>query len=207
MGVRILLGTPIFARIRKSAKRVGSNPTVWRFDFSREHQFSAIGRSSPTGRGSGPKPRSVQDRSLPAAPIRSPSGLRMGIERRRLAQRKSVGPTNRRSRYRNSQRLPNIAPSTWRRPRPGSYKTQQTDNPSCSSKAEQPADNRQTADRYRAGGPNKETNMNDPLKRGVFMDPERLADWIGSRLLISPQEDRNLRGSRTPSLMGRAAGS
>jgi hypothetical protein len=49
--------------------------------------------------------------------------------------------------------------------------------------------------------------MNDPLKRGVFMDPERLADWIGSRLLIYPQEDRNLRGSRTPSLTGRAAGS
>jgi hypothetical protein len=49
--------------------------------------------------------------------------------------------------------------------------------------------------------------MNDPLKRGVFTDPERLADWIGRRLLISPQEDRNLRGSRTPSLMGRAAGS
>jgi hypothetical protein len=38
MGVRILLGTP-FARVRKSAKRVGSNPTVWRFDFSREHQL------------------------------------------------------------------------------------------------------------------------------------------------------------------------
>ena len=37
--------------------------------------------------------------------------------------------------------------------------------------------------------------MNDPLKRGVFTDPERLADWIGRRLLISPQEDRNLRGS------------
>ena len=49
--------------------------------------------------------------------------------------------------------------------------------------------------------------MNDPLKRGVFTDPERLADWIGRRLLISPQEDRNLRGSRTSSLMGRAAGS
>jgi hypothetical protein len=49
--------------------------------------------------------------------------------------------------------------------------------------------------------------MDDPLKRGVFTDPERSADWIGSRLLIYPQEDRNLRGSRTPSLMGRAAGS
>jgi hypothetical protein len=73
LGVRILLGTPNSARVRKSAKRVGSNPTVWRFDFSREHQFSAIGRSSPTGRGSGPKPRSVQDRSLPAAPTLCPS--------------------------------------------------------------------------------------------------------------------------------------
>jgi hypothetical protein len=39
--------------------------------------------------------------------------------------------------------------------------------------------------------------MNDPLKRGVFKDPERSADWIGSRLLIYPQEDRNLRGSPT----------
>ena len=65
-----------FARVRKSAKRVGSNPTVWRFDLSREHRFPAIGRSSPTGRGSGLKPRSVQDRGLPAAPVPSPSGWR-----------------------------------------------------------------------------------------------------------------------------------
>jgi hypothetical protein len=73
--------------------------------------------------------------------------------------------------------------------------------------AEQPADNRQTADRYRAGGPITETDMTDPHKRGVFKDPERSADWIGSRLLIYPQEDRNLRGSRTPSLIGRAVDS
>ena len=52
-----------------------------------------------------------------------------------------------------------------------------------------------------------ETAMNDPHKRGVFKDPERSADWIGSRLLIYPQEDRNLRGSRTPSLIGRAVDS
>ena len=75
MEVRILPGTPlgisikVTARVRKPAKRVGSNPTVWRFEFSRKHQ----------------------------------------IYLRRLAQRKSVGPTNRRSRYRNSQRLPDEA--------------------------------------------------------------------------------------------------
>jgi hypothetical protein len=153
MGVRILLGTPLCARVRKPAKRVGSNPTVWRFDFSREHQL--LQRSAAVAQlaeAAGLNP--VQCRivaclrhQLPALPVGE------GSEQRRLAQRKSVGPTNRRSRYRNSQRLPNI------------------NNPSCSSKAEQPADNRQTADRYRAGGPNKETDMHDPLKRGVLWTP------------------------------------
>jgi hypothetical protein len=108
-----------------------------------------------------------------------------GCRQWRLAQRKSVGPTNRRSRYRNSQRLPN------------------TNKPSRSSKAEQPAD--------RGSLPCGRTKQGDrherPAQTRGLMDPERSADWIGSRLLIYPQEDRNLRGSRTPSLMGRAAGS
>jgi hypothetical protein len=105
LGVRILLGTPLFARVRKSAKRVGSNPTVWRFDFSREHQFLRSAAVAQLAEAAGLNP--VQCRivaclrhQLPALPLAS------GIDKRRLAQRKSVGPTNRRSRYRNSQRLP-----------------------------------------------------------------------------------------------------
>jgi hypothetical protein len=82
MGVRILLGTPFSARVRKPAKRVGSNPTVWRFDFSREHHLFAISRSSPTGRGNGLKPRSVQDRGLPAAPTTIEKALSSEEERR-----------------------------------------------------------------------------------------------------------------------------
>lgn len=52
-----------------------------------------------------------------------------------------------------------------------SHKTHQSNGASCSSMAEQPADNRQTADRYRAGGPTMETNMIDPHKRGVLRTP------------------------------------
>jgi hypothetical protein len=151
MGVRILLGTPF--RLAYANRQSGLAQTQLFGDSTSpaSTRLSATGRSSPTGRGSGLKPRSVQDRGLPAAP--TPLPVSEGHRRRRLAQRKSVGPTNRRSRYRNSQRLPN------------------TNKPSCSSKAEQPADNRQTADRYRAGGPNKETDMHDPLKRGVLWTP------------------------------------
>lgn len=47
------------------------------------------------------------------------SNLRWPTSSRRLAQRKSVGPTNRRSRYRNSQRLPTHCPvAQWQSTRP-----------------------------------------------------------------------------------------
>ena len=50
-------------------------------------------------------------------------------------------------------------------------KTHRNNETSCSSMAEQPADNRQTADRYRAGGPAMETDMMDLHKRGVLWTP------------------------------------
>ena len=31
-----------FARLRKQAKRLGSSPSVWRFDFSSGHQFAGL---------------------------------------------------------------------------------------------------------------------------------------------------------------------
>jgi hypothetical protein len=88
--------------VAQSAEALLSEGRRWGFESSSGHQFGsrtqtgkagwlkpncleirllprapaslAIRRSSPTGRGSGPKPRSVQDRSLPAAPTPCPSG-------------------------------------------------------------------------------------------------------------------------------------
>ena len=63
--------------------------------------------SIPIGRGKRLKPVSVQDRSLPGAPIHA-----------RLAQRQSTGFTHRRSRFRNSQRVPIASSSSMEERRP-----------------------------------------------------------------------------------------
>jgi hypothetical protein len=79
---------------------------------------------SPNGRGERPKLSTVRVRMTPrvraggptAETVASNSAQRVfespGVPSfTRLAQRKSVGPTNRRSRYRNSQRVPCISRS------------------------------------------------------------------------------------------------
>jgi hypothetical protein len=93
VGVRITLGAANARVAQRQRRRLqilhsrGSNP--------RARTMPPSSLPSPASREGRDKPRSVQDRGLLAAPLHG-----------RLAQRKSVGPTNRRARYRNSQRLP-----------------------------------------------------------------------------------------------------
>ena len=87
LGVRISPRLPICSR-SPTAETADSKPAQWVFESPREHH-AAVAQSAEAA-GLNP----VQCRIVAC------------LRHRRLAQRKSVGPTNRRSRYRNSQRLP-----------------------------------------------------------------------------------------------------
>jgi hypothetical protein len=102
----------------------------------------------------------------------------------------------------------------------GSYKAQvgiskfsaRTTSMSLSSAVEQTPDKREIAGQHREGQPlrttaNEKEQPDEPRWQTGSSDPERKADWIGAGLLTRSYQVRILRGSWTPSLMGRAAGS